>query len=74
MFMVYVTKKHVPQYLYSSLTNSPASSGNILSATVSYFEANSLPTTPEYTGLVCRLIVHCCTHNSPPVAHVFQET
>jgi len=37
--MVYVTKKHVPLYPLSSLTNSPASSSNIPSATVSYPEA-----------------------------------
>ena len=74
MFMLYVTKKHVPAYLHSYLSNSPAISSNILSAIMFYCEANCLPTTPEKTGLVCRLIVHYCMHNSPPVAHVFQET
>jgi hypothetical protein len=72
--MVCVTKKHAPDFLHFFHSNGPASSSNILSAAMSYCEANSLPTIPEYIGLVCRLIVHYCMHNSPPVAHVFQET
>jgi hypothetical protein len=75
MFMLYVTKKkHVAECLRGFLSNSPASSSNILSATVSYCEANCLPTTPEKTGPVCRLIVHCCMHNFPTVTHIFQKT
>jgi hypothetical protein len=65
MFMLYVTKKHAPEYLHSFLSNSRASSINSLRTTISYFEANCLPTTPEKTGLVCRLIVLYCMHNSP---------
>jgi hypothetical protein len=63
--MVYVTKEHVPEYFHSSLSNSRASSSNILSATMLYCEANCLPTTPETNGLICRLTVYYCMHNSP---------
>jgi len=77
--MMHGQKKHqrntcLSMYLRNFLSNSPASSSKTLSATISYCQANCLPTTPEYNGLVCRLIVHYSMHNSAPVAYVFQET